>query len=129
MAPPERSQVRQEGLGHAEGAEEVDGEVAFEHGTIAQVVVERDASVVDEDVERADYPGSFLDLRRAGHVQGQRGDALVWVGQRHTRAGIHPLRVPAKRFFDQRLADAAVGSGHQDCLFCDDHVCSFGCGV
>jgi hypothetical protein len=33
------------------GAEQVDREVLFEDGPVAQVVVERDAGVVDEDVD------------------------------------------------------------------------------
>ena len=41
-------------------AEEVDGEVLVERGTIAQVVVDRHAGVVDEDVERFDPLDSSL---------------------------------------------------------------------
>ena len=44
-------QQRQKCLGHAVGSEQVDREVLFEDGPVAQVVVERDAGVVDEDVD------------------------------------------------------------------------------
>src|SRR5271165_3958871 len=37
------------------------------------------------------------------------------------RAGIHPLRASPQGFGDQRLPDAAIGPGHQDCLVCDVH--------
>src|SRR5713226_4359591 len=59
---PGTSQQRQEGLGHAVGAEEVDGEVLFERGTIGDVIVKRQAGVVDEDIERSDLIGSCLNL-------------------------------------------------------------------
>ena len=52
---PRTGQQRQEGLDHAVGAEEVDGQVLLEHGTIAQVVEQRDSGVVDEDIERFDF--------------------------------------------------------------------------
>jgi hypothetical protein len=58
--PSRTRQQRQEGLGHAVGAEEVDSEVLVERGTIAQVIVKRDAGVVDEDIERADLAGGCL---------------------------------------------------------------------
>jgi hypothetical protein len=70
MAPPGPGQKRQEGLGHAPGAEQVDGQVPFQRGRIAQVVVTEHAGVVDEDVERVDLLGGCLDLRGVGHVQG-----------------------------------------------------------
>ena len=70
---PGPNQQRQESLSHAVGAEQVDGEVPFEHGPIAQVVVERHAGVIDEDVERVDFIDRSLDLCSVGHVQGLRG--------------------------------------------------------
>jgi len=54
--------------------------VPFEHGPIAQVVVERHAGVIDEDVERVDFIDGSLDLRSVGHVQGQGCDAPIRVG-------------------------------------------------
>ncbi len=116
-------QQRQEGLDDVVRAEEVDGQVLFEHGTIAQVIEECNSGVVDEDIERFDALGSCLNLRRVGHVQGQGRDAPVRVGQGLARAGIHSLRASGECFGDQRLADAAIGAGHQHCHVGDCHVC------
>ena len=125
MAPLEPSQQRQESLSHAVGAEQVDGEVPFEHGPIAQVVVERHAGVIDEDVERVDFIDGSLDLRSVGHVQGQGCDAPIPVGQGLARAGIYPFRTSVQRFLDQGLSDAAIGPGDQNCLVCDGHTSSW----
>src|SRR5216684_531432 len=122
---PGTSQQRQEGLGHAIRAEQVHGELLLERGAIAEVVVKRDAGVVDEDVERLDSPGRGLNLRRAGHVQGQRRDAPVRVGQGLARTGIDPARASPQGFLDQRLPDAAIGPGHQNCLVGDCHTPSW----
>jgi hypothetical protein len=89
---PGTSQQRQESLGRAVRAKEVDGEVPFEHGRIAQVVVERQAGVVDQDVERFDVIDCSPNVRRVGHVQGQGPDAPIRMGQRPARAGVHPFR-------------------------------------
>ena len=102
-------------------AEEVDGEVLVECGTIAQVVVQRHAGVVDEDIERLDPGDSCLDLRRVGHVQGQRRDAPIRVGQGLARTGVHPPRASPQGLLDQRLPDAAIGPGHQNCSVGDCH--------
>jgi hypothetical protein len=118
---PGSNQQRQESLGHAIGAEQVDGEVAFECGTITEVVVKCQAGVIDEEIERPDSSGRRLYLCRAGHVQGQRRDAAIRVGQGLARAGVHPLRASAQGFPDQRLPDAPVGPGDQDCLAFDCH--------
>jgi hypothetical protein len=81
----------------------------FERGPVAEVVVQRHAGVVDEDVERSDCSGRGLNLRGVGHVQGQRRDAGIRVGQRLARAGVDPLRAAPEGFADQRLPDTAVG--------------------
>jgi hypothetical protein len=86
--------------------------VPFERGTIAQVIVSRQASVIDEDIERFDSLDRSLNLRSVGHVQGQWRDALIPVGQRLARTGIHPLRASPQRFLDQRLSYTAIGPGH-----------------
>ena len=62
------------------------------------------------------------DLRRVGHVQGQRRDPPIRVGQRLARTGIHPLRAPPQGFLDQRLTDTTIGPGHQNCTACDRHT-------
>jgi hypothetical protein len=103
---------------------EVDGEVLFERGTIAQVIVKRHAGVIDEDIERLDSLDSCLSLRRVGHVQGQGRDAPIQVGQGLARTGIHPLRASPQGFLDRRLPDAAIGPGHQKCSVCDCHTSS-----
>ena len=66
------SQLRQERLGHTVGSEEVDGEVLLEHRPIAEVVVQRQAGIVDEDVERLDLLDRRQGLRGVRHVKGQR---------------------------------------------------------
>ena len=93
-------QQRQEGLDHVVGAVEVDGEVLFERGTVAEVIVKRQAGVIDEDVEGPHALGSRLRLRRAGHVQNQRRDPPVGMGQRLPGAGIHPLHATLQGFLD-----------------------------
>ena len=47
---------------HSEHAEEVDLQVLFDDVQIAQVIVDRDAGVVDEDVEGVDRLDRPLDL-------------------------------------------------------------------
>src|SRR5205823_7184251 len=111
---PRTGQLRQEGLGYAIGAEEVDGEVPFERGTIAQVVVERDAGVVDEDIERFDVLDGCLNLRRIGDVEGQRRDPRIRVNQGLPRTGIDPSGATEQGLLDERLADAAIGPGDQN---------------
>ena len=96
MAPLRTSQQRQEGLGHAVRAEEIDGEMLFDYGTIAEVIVKRYTGVVDEDVERLDALDRCLNLCSVGHVQGHGRDALVRVGQGLARTGVHPLRASLK---------------------------------
>ena len=76
---PGKNQGWQEGLGHAVHAEKVDGQVPFEHGTIAQVIKGVHAGVVDEDVERFDTLDRDLNVRPVRHVQGQRRNASVRV--------------------------------------------------
>ena len=49
---PRPGQQWQTSLDHVVGAEQVDGEVTFQHGAIGQVVVERHAGVVDQDIQR-----------------------------------------------------------------------------
>ncbi len=66
MAPPRKSQRRQESPGHAIRAKEIDGEVPFDRGTIAQVIVKRQAGVIDEDIERFDSLDGSLNMRSVG---------------------------------------------------------------
>ena len=66
----------------------------FDCDQVAQVVKGLDAGVVDEDVERSGLLGSGPDLRRVGHVQGDRSDALTGAGQGLARARVHPPGAP-----------------------------------
>ncbi len=93
----------------------------FERGTIAQVIVKRQAGVIDEDIERFDSLDSSLSLRSVGHVQGQGRDAPIQVGQGLARAGIHPLRASPQGFLDQRLSDTAISAGDGDILVFEAH--------
>src|SRR5438552_13997116 len=72
---PRTSQQRQESLGHTIRAVEIDGEALFERGTIAQVVIKRQAGVINEDIERFDFLHGRLNLRSVGYVQREVRDA------------------------------------------------------
>ena len=87
-----QAQRWQECLTHPVGAEQVDGQGLLERGRIAQVIERLDTGIVDEDIERLDPPGSFLNLHCAGHVHTQRPDPLIRVSDRVTGSGIHPPR-------------------------------------
>ncbi len=97
----------------------------FECGAIAQVIVERQAGVIDEDIERFNSLDGCLNLRRVGHVQGYGRDAPIQVGQGLARSGIHALRASPQGFCDQRLSDAAIGASHQHRFVCDHCKLSF----
>jgi hypothetical protein len=99
--------------------------VLFERSTISQVIETRHAGVIDEDRERFDSLDSFLNLRSVGHVQGQRRDATIRVGQGLARTGIHSLRASPQCFLHQRLPDTSIGPGHQNCFACDCHTPSY----
>ena len=61
---------------------------------IAQIVVDRDTDLIDEDVEGIDFTRRPLDLRSAGHVQGY--------GVTRSSAFGMGLRTPAYTFFAPR---------------------------
>jgi hypothetical protein len=88
---------------------------------VAEVVVERDAGVVDQDVERLDGLDRRLDLALIGHIEGDARDARIRVGQGLPAAGVDPLRAASQRLLDQCLPDAAIAPGHQKCLAFDRH--------
>src|SRR5262249_9210722 len=94
----------------------------FDHVELAQIVVDCDAGVVDEDIEGADLIDCPLDLRNTGHVQCQGRHAFVGVLQCAAGARVYPLRPPSKRLIDERPTDAAVGAGDQDCLLLKVHT-------
>ena len=69
---PRLGEQRQERLRYVVGAEQVDRKALLKRASIAEVIVECYAGVVDQQVERIDALHGGLDLRRVGHVQGQR---------------------------------------------------------
>jgi hypothetical protein len=89
--------------------------------TIAEITVEIHAGVVDQDIERLDALDRRLNLRGVGPIEAQGCDALVGVGQGLASTDIHSCRTSPQGFLDQRLPDAAVGPGHQNCSVCDRH--------
>jgi hypothetical protein len=70
----------------------------FERGAIAQVVLERNTGIVDEDVQSVDFLDGRPDLRRIGDVQRQGRDPTVGVDKGLARAGIRfaPLRASSE---------------------------------
>lgn len=56
-----------------------DREVLFEHGPIAEVVVDRHAGIVDQHVERLDLLDGLLNLGLVGHVEDHRRDTRIRV--------------------------------------------------
>src|SRR5260370_23721306 len=89
---------------------------------IREIVVVIDAGIVDEDVEGVDPFGCALDLRSVGDVERQGRHAVVddWHGAARSR--IYPLRPSSQCLIDERLTDAAVGAGDQDCLIRNSHT-------
>src|SRR5262249_51355330 len=120
--PPRTSQQWQECPGHAVRAEQVDGEDALECGAIAEVIAKRQAGIVDEEIERLDLLDGSLNLRRVRHVQRQRRDAPVRVGQGLARTRIYPLRTSPEGFVDQCTPDTAIRAGDENCSVCDFHT-------
>ena len=101
-------QPRRERVRHSEHAEEVDLEVSFDDVRIAQVVVNRDPGVVDEDVEAVDSLDCPVDLRSVGHIEREGRDAAVGNAKRAAASGKHPLRASSEGLVDERAADPAV---------------------
>jgi hypothetical protein len=91
---------------HAKGIMHSERQVLFDHIEIAQIVVDGDAGIVDEDVEGVDLVDRPLDLRNAGHVQRQGRHAVVGVLQCAARSRIDSFRPPSKSLIDERLTDA-----------------------
>src|SRR5262249_800983 len=79
------------------------------------------SGIVDENVERVDLLGRPLDLRATGYVQRYGRHTAVGALQRAARSRIDLLRSPSERLIDERLADAAVAAGVQDCFLSDVH--------
>ncbi len=92
MTPRDWRQQRQERLRHAVGAEQIHRKVLLENGAIAEVVVRRDAGVVDENVQRVDLLDGRPDLRGVGHVECEWRDPLVRVRERLPSTGVDAPR-------------------------------------
>lgn len=74
----------------------------FDGVEVAEIAVDRDAGIVDEEVEALDLIDCPLDLGSVGHVQCQRYHALVDALQWSAGASIHPLGPSPERLFDER---------------------------
>ena len=72
------SQKRQESPRHIQRSVEVNRQVLLDERGVAQIVIERDAGVVDENVQRTDLLGRPCDLRCVGDIECQR--CHPWVG-------------------------------------------------
>ena len=106
---------------HLERSDQVHGHVLFDDVEAAQVVVDGDAGVVDEDIERLDLRDRGLNLRRVRHVQSHGGHAFIDMVQRAASAGVDSARSSCERLVDKRPPNAPVGSGDQDCLLFEVH--------
>jgi len=101
--------------------------------TSGEVVVLRDAGVVDQDVELLDARRRLGDLPGVGDVDPERYDPFVGVLERDSGAGVHARRTVAQRRVDECAADPAVGSCDEDLLpsicICatSESACSCGC--
>src|SRR5580765_2283198 len=101
--------------------------MALDGVRVAQIVVDRDAGVVDENVERADGRRRLPDLGEIGDVERQRRDALVAKRHRASHRRVHTLGAASQRLVDERSADAAVRAGDQYCLVFNLHNVLLGC--
>jgi hypothetical protein len=110
---PAARQQRHEGLGDVEGPVQVDRQVLLERISVGQIVGERDAGVVDQNVKGLHLLDGRLDLCPVGHVEREGRDALIGDAHRLSRGGVHPLGTHREGFVNQRPSEAAVGSGHQ----------------
>ena len=93
----------------------------FDHRAIAQIIVERDAGVVDEDIERCDFLDCRLNLRSVRDVERQRRDTRVGMRQRLARSGIDAPGAALQCFVHKGSPDTAIGSGDKNCFACDVH--------
>ena len=84
------------------GAEEIHSQQPLERGPIAELVLQRDTGIVDEDVEVCDLAGGRPDLSGIGDVERERRNAGVSVDEGLPRAGVDPGRASAQCLLDQR---------------------------
>jgi hypothetical protein len=93
--------------------------VPLEHRPVAELIEDRHAGVVDEDVERVDLLDPGLDLRWVGDVECQRRDPALAAYVRLPRPGTHALRAPSQRLIHERPPEATVGPDDQNRAVCD----------
>ena len=108
-------------MDHVVGAEQVDGQVLFDRGRVAEVVIVLYAGIVDEHVERLHSVDGSGDLSRVGDIERQGNDAIVRVGDGAAGTGVDPAGAPSESFFDEGVPDTTVGAGYQDRLVGDGH--------
>jgi hypothetical protein len=96
--------------------------VPFKIGAIAQVIVKVHAGIVDQEIERFDFPDSRLNLRSVGNVQGEGRDAPIGMCKGLARSCVHPLRPSPQGFLHQRPTDASVRTRDQNRLVFDVHT-------
>jgi len=68
-----------------------------------------------------DLADCLFDLLSVGHVEHQRRYTLVGDVERSASSCVHPLCSAPEGFLDECTADAAIGTGNQDCILCDVH--------
>jgi hypothetical protein len=90
MDPRERFTSGRNARVTIERAEEVDGQLLFDCVETTHIAVQREARIVDEDIEGVDLTHRSMDLRGVGHVE---RDAHVRGFERGTCSG-EDARVP-----------------------------------
>ena len=75
---------------------------SFDHFEITQIVVNRDAGIVNEDIERTDLQDCLLDLRSVGYVQSHGRHAFVGDLQRAASTCVDLLCPASKRLGNKR---------------------------
>ena len=91
--------------------EEIDRKVLLDHFGFAQIVVNRDAGIVDQDVEGLDPGCRSLDLRCVSHLQRHRRHPSIGMLPWRACPGIDGFRASFERLVNQRLANATISAG------------------
>ncbi|WP_291705387.1 hypothetical protein [Bradyrhizobium sp.] len=88
---------------------------------IAEIVVDRDAGIVDEDVEASDRAGCARNLSRIGDIKHQRRHTLVGMLELAARSRLNLACSTPNRVINERPPDAVVSASDQNTLICDIH--------
>src|SRR5215472_4754429 len=97
-------------MSYSEQAQEIDRQMLLDDFEAGQIVVDGNACIVNEDIERIYLLNGLLDLRGVSHVQAQGRHALISDSQFAARSCIDFLCSPSKRLIHKRPADAAIGA-------------------